>query len=44
MFNAKQAAGSYTETFDAKGLGAGIYFIKVAKDGVVKQTLRVVKG
>ena len=44
LVNAKQAAGSYTETFDAKGLGAGIYFIKVAKDGVVKQTLRVVKG
>ncbi len=44
LVNKTQAAGSYTERFDAKGLGAGVYFIKVAKDGVVKQTLRVVKG
>jgi hypothetical protein len=44
LVNKRQAAGSYTESFNAKGLAAGIYFIKVAKDGVVKQTLRVVKG
>ena len=44
LVNKKQAAGSYTERFDATGMGAGVYFIKVAKDGVVKQTLRVVKG
>ena len=44
LVNKKQLAGSYTERFDAKGMAAGVYFIKVAKDGVVKQTLRVVKG
>ena len=44
LVNKRQPAGSYTETFNAKGLASGIYFIKVAKDGVVKQTLRVVKG
>ncbi|MEO6254814.1 MAG: DUF4331 family protein [Ferruginibacter sp.] len=44
LINKRQAAGSYTEHFNATGLGAGVYFIKVSKDGVVKQTLRVVKG
>jgi Domain of unknown function (DUF4331)/Secretion system C-terminal sorting domain len=44
LINKRLDAGSYTERFDAGGLGSGIYFIKVAKDGVVKQTLRVVKG
>ena len=44
LVNKKQAAGSYIERFDAKGMRAGVYFIKVAKDGAVKQTLRVVKG
>ncbi len=39
-----QDAGSYTENFNGKGLGAGIYFIKVSKDGAVKQTLKVVKN
>ncbi len=44
LVNKRQAAGSYTERFDATGLGAGVYFIKVAKDGVARQTLRVVKS
>lgn len=44
LVSKRQAAGSYTESFNAKGLAAGIYFIKLAKDGEVKQTLRVVKG
>ena len=44
LVDKRQAAGSYTERFDASGMAAGVYFIKVAKDGVVKQTLRVVKG
>ena len=43
VVNKKQDAGSYTENFNGKNLSAGIYFIKVSKDGVVKQTLKVVK-
>ena len=39
-----QNAGSYTENFNGAGLGSGVYFIKIAKDGVVKQTLKVIKG
>ena len=44
LLNKAQEAGSYTQAFNAKGLAAGIYFIKVSKDGVVKQTLKVVKS
>ncbi len=44
LVNKRLDAGSYTEQFNAKGLGAGIYFIKVSKDGAVKQTLKIVKG
>ena len=43
LVNKKQPAGSYTETFNGKGLGAGIYFVKIIKDGEVKQTLKLVK-
>ena len=39
-----QAAGSYNQNFTGTGLGAGVYFIKVIKDGMVKQTLKVVKN
>jgi hypothetical protein len=44
LVNKRQDAGIYTERFNGKGLDAGIYFIKVSKDGAVKQTLKVVKG
>ena len=44
LVNKIQAAGNYTQSFDATGMPAGVYSIKVSKDGVVKQTLRVVKG
>ena len=44
LVNKRQATGSYTERFDATGLKAGAYFIKVSTDGVVKQTLRVIKA
>lgn len=44
LLNKVQEAGSYTQAFNAKGLAAGIYFIKVSKDGVVKQTLKVIKN
>ena len=38
------STSSYTQNFDGKELGAGIYFIKITKDGAVKQTLKVVKS
>ena len=44
LVNQKQDAGSYSQQFNSKELGAGVYFIKIIKDGVLKQTLRVVKG
>ena len=44
LVNKRQDAGSYTERFNGKELGAGIYFIKVSQDGAVKQTLKIVKG
>ncbi len=43
LVNKKQPAGSYTQAFNAKGLGAGMYFVKIIKDGEVKQTLKVIK-
>ena len=43
LVNKKQNAGSYTETFNGSGLGAGIYFVKISKDGAVKQTVKIVK-
>ncbi len=43
LVNQRQAAGSYTENLDGTKLGAGVYFVKIAKDGTVKQTLKVVK-
>ena len=44
LVNRRQDAGSYTENFNGKDLAAGVYFIKVSKDGAVKQTLKIVKN
>ena len=44
LVNKNQPAGSYTQTLDGKGLAAGVYFVKISNNGVVKQTLRIVKG
>ncbi len=44
LVEGRKTAGSYTENFNAKGLASGIYFVKIIKDGVVKQTLKVVKA
>ena len=44
LTNKQQKAGSYTETFNGKDLAPGVYFIKVSKDGFLKQTLKIVKG
>ena len=44
LVNQRQEAGSFSKQLDSKGLGSGVYLIKLIKDGTVKQTLRVVKG
>ncbi|MEO6231718.1 MAG: DUF4331 family protein [Ferruginibacter sp.] len=44
LVNKNMKAGTYTQSWNGGNLVKGIYFVKVAKDGVVKQSLRVVKG
>ena len=44
LVDKRQDAGSYTEQFNGRGLGSGVYFVKIIKDGTVKQTLKVIKG
>ncbi len=44
LVNKRMNEGNYTETFNGKSLNAGIYFIKLSKDGIVQQTLKIVKG
>jgi hypothetical protein len=44
LVNENKKAGSYTQSFNGARLGSGTYFIKIAQNGVVKQTLPIVKG
>jgi Domain of unknown function (DUF4331)/Secretion system C-terminal sorting domain len=44
LVNRNLKAGTYTEKIGNTGLSSGIYFIKIFKDGEVKQTLKLVKG
>jgi hypothetical protein len=44
LTNKVQQSGSYTQNFNASGLGAGVYFIKIAQNGELIQTLKVVKN
>ena len=44
LVNKKQPAGTYTERLDAAGFSTGVYFIKLLQDGVVKQSIKVVKN
>ena len=44
LMNKRQKPGNYTEQFNGANLGSGTYFIKLTQDGVVKQTLRIIKG
>jgi len=44
LVNKRMTQGNFKETFNGKSLDSGIYFIKLFKDGVVKQTLKIVKG
>jgi hypothetical protein len=42
--NAKQDSGIYNLDWNASNVLKGVYFISIMKDGVVKQTLRILKG
>ena len=42
--NKKLSPGNYTETWNAKELPKGVYFVQIAKDGAAKQMIRLVKG
>ena len=44
LVNENKKAGSYTQSFNGVRLGSGTYFIKIAQNGVVKQSLPIVKG
>ncbi len=44
LVNKRMSQGNFTETFSGKTLNAGIYFLQLSKDGVVKQTIKIVKG
>ena len=43
LVNKKQNAGTYTQSFKGAALGKGVYFLRITKNGEVKQTLRAVK-
>ena len=44
LVNARQSAGQHTVSLNSTNLSRGVYFVKTMKNGVVKQTLRVVKN
>ena len=44
LVNKRLQPGTYTQTWNGGGLVKGVYFLKVTKNGEVKQNLRVVKG
>jgi hypothetical protein len=44
LVNKKLNAGTYSQSWNGADLKSGSYMINVTKDGVVKQSLRVIKG
>ena len=44
LVNKNLKAGTYIERWSGNDLNKGAYFIRVSKDGEVKQTIKVVKG
>ena len=44
LVNRNLKAGTYTEKINSNELIKGVYFIKIAKNGEIKQTIKVVKG
>jgi hypothetical protein len=43
LANKRQAAGTYSIDWPSANLAKGTYFITIAKDGEVKQTIRMIK-
>jgi hypothetical protein len=41
--NGRQAAGTYNISWNASGVPAGIYFIHTKENGVIKQTVKIIK-
>ena len=41
--NGRQAAGTYNITWNASGVPAGIYFIHTKENGMIKQTVKIIK-
>jgi hypothetical protein len=44
LANKNVKAGTYTEKIGSDGLAKGVYFIRITKNGEVKQTIKVIKG
>ena len=44
LVNTRQSAGQYSVSLNSTNLTKGVYFVKTMKNGVLKQTLRVVKN
>jgi len=44
LLDRMQPSGSFTQDFNGNGMDAGVYFVKIAKDGAIMQTLKVVKN
>jgi hypothetical protein len=44
LVNKNLKAGTYTEKIGSNGLTKGVYFIRITKNGEVKQTIKVTKG
>lgn len=44
LVNSKLNAGTYNQKWNGANLLKGVYFVKVSKNGIVKQSIRVVKG
>ena len=41
--NGRQAAGTYNINWNASGVPAGIYFVHTKENGVIKQTVKIIK-
>ena len=44
LMSKKLEAGTYTQDMSGNGLARGIYFVKISKDGITKQNIRIIKG
>ena len=44
LVNKKMDAGTYTQDWNGSSLTKGVYYIQVSKNGVAKQSIKVIKG